>query len=49
MTSRHFQIRLRIPAALIARGFARTFAQEIRGRRECRVLDAPAASRAKFK
>ena len=35
---------LRIPAALIARGVHESFAQ--RGRGECRVPNAPAASRA---
>src|SRR5258705_8968275 len=40
-------MRLRVPAALIARGFAKTVRPEIRGRRECRALDAP-ASRAKL-
>src|SRR5258707_3836205 len=43
------QIRLRIPAARGARGFARTVrASENRGRRESRVANAPAASRAKL-
>src|SRR5467141_2161539 len=37
------QIRLRIPAARGARGFAKTVrASENRGRRECRVPNAPA-------
>jgi hypothetical protein len=44
-----FQIRLRVPAARGARGFARTVrASIIRGRRECRVPNAPIASRAKL-
>jgi hypothetical protein len=38
---------LRIPAALIARVVHESFAQKHRGRGECRVRDAPAASRAK--
>src|SRR6266404_7326641 len=38
------------PAARCARGFARTVRpKEIRGRRECRVPNAPAASRANEK
>src|SRR6266849_4856296 len=44
---RQLQICIRIPAARCARGFAKPFAQENRGRRECRVPAAPAASRAK--
>src|SRR5258705_7394925 len=44
-----FQIRPRILAARGARGFARTVrASENRGRRESRVANAPAASRAKL-
>jgi hypothetical protein len=40
-----FQIRRRDPAALIARGVAKIVrASDNRGRRECRALDAPAAS-----
>src|SRR5258708_32883415 len=43
-----FQMRLRVLAARGARGFARTVrASENRGRRECRVPNAPIASRAK--
>src|SRR6266481_7063988 len=42
------QIRLRVPAARGARGFAKTVrASENRGRRESRVPNAPIASRAK--
>jgi hypothetical protein len=40
---------LRDPAALIARGFAKSFRRPAnRGRRECRVPNAPIASRAKL-
>src|SRR6266481_631852 len=46
---RQFQIRLHIPAARCARGFARSVRASInRGRRESRVANAPAASRAKL-
>src|SRR5258706_2248127 len=49
MTWLQFHICLRIPAARGARGFAGTVrAQQIRGRRECRVPNAPIASRAKL-
>src|SRR5260370_34728213 len=49
MTSLQFQIRPRIPAARGARGFARNVrASDNRGRRECRVPNAPIASRAKL-
>jgi hypothetical protein len=43
---RFHQTQLRIPAALIARVVHECFAQENRGRGECRVRVAPAASRA---
>jgi hypothetical protein len=50
MTSLHFQIRLRILAARCARGLPRTSGLlKFRGRRECRVPNAPAASRANVK
>jgi hypothetical protein len=39
-----FKTCLRDPAALIARGFAKTVRPGNRGRRECRARDAPAAS-----
>ena len=49
MTALQIQIRPRVPAARCARGFARTVrASENRGRRESRVANAPAASRAKL-
>jgi hypothetical protein len=43
-----FKMQFRIPAARCVRVFTKPFAQEKRGRRECRVPNAPAASRAKL-
>src|SRR5258707_1603422 len=49
MTALQIQIRPRVPAARCARGFARNVRPSInRGRRECRVPNAPIASRAKL-
>jgi hypothetical protein len=41
--------RIRLPAAQIASEFLETHPRETKGRRECRALDAPAASRANEK